>query len=105
MLRVDAAVGHLGIKEKCGRFFSLTEEEYRATYELIRQNKLPESESLLARFLNALLGSDEETRQQRIDGSKLPDFDVVRRSLGPAGMAVSSEKNGWFLKGFTLTKE
>ena len=34
----------------------------------------------------------------------LPDYDIVRRYLGPAGMQITAEPNGWFLKGFTLTK-
>lgn len=94
-------------KQKCFRFFSRTDEEYRPTYELIRQNKMPESESLFARLLNVLFGEGKKgaTRTQQIDGSKLPDYDVVRRFLGPAGMQVTSEPKGWFFKGFTLTKQ
>ena len=73
---------------------------------MIRQNKMPESESVLGRVLNALMGNKKgEVREQKIDGSKLPDYDVVRRYLGPAGMVVTSESDGWFIKGVALTKE
>jgi hypothetical protein len=91
---------------KCLRFFSRTDEEYRPTYELIRQNKMPESESLFAKLLNGMFGEEKKgvTRKQRIDGRQLPDFQVVRRYLGPAGLQVTSEPEGWFLKGFTLKK-
>ena len=67
---------------------------------------MPESESLLARLLNVLFGEGKKgaARRQQIDGSQLPDYAVVRRYLGPAGMQVTSEPQGWFLKGFTLTK-
>ena len=94
-------------KKKCFRFFSRTDEEYRPTYELIRQNKMPESESLFARLLNVLFGEGKKgaARRQQIDGSQLPKYDVVSRYLGPAGMQVTSEPEGWFLKGFTLTKD
>jgi hypothetical protein len=34
----------------------------------------------------------------------LPDYQVVRRYLGSAGLQVTSEPEGWYLKGFTLTK-
>ena len=93
--------------KKCFRFFSRTDEEYRPTYELIRQNKMPESESLFARLLNVLFGEGKKgaARRQQIDGSQLPKYDVVSRYLGPAGMQVTSEPEGWFLKGFTLTKD
>lgn len=104
---VAAEIEKFEPKEKCFRFFSRTDEEYRTTYELIRQNKMPEGESMLARMLNVLFGEGKKgaARAQKIDGSQLPDYQVVRRYLGPAGMQITSEKGGWFLKGFTLSKE
>jgi hypothetical protein len=45
------------------------------------------------------------TRRQKIDGSQLPEYEVVRRYLGPAGFQATSEPDGWFFKGFTLNKE
>ena len=92
--------------KRCLRFFSRTDEEYRPTYELTRMNKMPQSESLFAKLLNALFGDDkgDGTRKQKIDGRKLPDYQLVRRYLGPAGLQATSEPEGWFLKGFTLTK-
>ncbi len=103
---VQAAIDALGVDARFGQIFSRTDEEYRPTYELIRQGKMPESETLLARLLNAGLGTGKrhEPREQQIDGSKLPDFEVVRRYLGPAGSVLSSEPDGWFLKGAMLTK-
>ena len=103
---VDEEIGKLNPK-RCFRFFSRTDEEYRPTYELVRQNKMPESESLFAKLLNAMFGDEKkgETRKQRIDGRELPDYQMVRRYLGPAGLQVTSEPEGWFLKGFTLTKK
>jgi len=112
-LLVDSQTQKLGIKEKCTRMFSRTDEEYRPTYELIKQGKMPLSETLLGRLLNTLLGEGKKgvVRPQRIEGQKLPDYEVVRRSLGPAGLVVTSEYDkltkhptGWFFKGFTLKK-
>jgi hypothetical protein len=101
---VDEEIRKLDPK-KCFRFFSRTDEEYRPTYELIRKNKMPESESLFAKLLNNLFGTPKSgVRRQKIDGRKLPDYQVVRRYLGPAGLQTTSEEDGWFLKGFTLTK-
>ncbi len=105
--RIDAAIEQLGISQKCARMFSRTDEEYRPTYELIRQGKMPEAETVFARLLNRIFGPSEKdvVRQQEIDGSKMPDYDVVRRNLGPSGMIVTSENDGWFFKGFMLKKE
>ena len=106
-LLVDGEIAKLEPKVRCVRAFSRTDEEYRPTYELIRQNKMPESEGMFARLLNALFGEGKKgaVRRQKIDGSQLPEYQVVRRYLGPAGLQVTSEPEGWFLKGFTLSKE
>lgn len=88
------------------RGFSRTDEEYRPTYELIRQGKMPESETMLGRILNTAADSGKKgtPRQQQVDGSKMPDYDYVRRSLGPGGLFGTAEEGGWFLKGFILPK-
>jgi hypothetical protein len=104
---VSNALSRLGAGENSFRFFSRTDEEYRSTYELIRQNRMPESETLVGRLLNRLLGPEEKgiLREQQIDGSKLPDYQVVRRYLGPAGMFVQSHEDGWSITGAMLTKD
>jgi hypothetical protein len=106
-LFVDATISETAGARHCVRAFSRTDEAYRPTYELIRQGKMPESQTMLGRVLNTILapGKDETFRKQEIDGSKLPDFEVVRRHLGPAGLFGVSEDDGWFFKGFTLKKE
>jgi len=105
-LIVEDAIKRLAPEANCLVRFSRTDEEYRPTYELIRQGKMPQGETMLARILNALADTDETgvVRQQRIDGSKAPPFEVVRRHLGPAGLFAVSEEDGWFLKGFMLKK-
>ena len=97
----------LGAKNDSFRFFSRTDEAYRATYELMREGKMPEAETVAGKLLNRLFGSDEEgvLRQQQIDGSKLPPFQAVRRYLGPAGAFVRSEEDGWYISGCLLSKD
>jgi len=103
---VAADSAKVGPQEICFRLFSRTDDAYRPTYELIRTGRMPEAESLLGKFLNSVLGDEDDVlRQPQIDGSKLPDFEMVRRYLGPGGMTVHSEPNGWFAVGFMLNKE
>ena len=90
--------------------FVRTDEAYRPIYDLIKQGKMPESESLLGRLLNRLLTPPEVEdegilRQQKIDGKQLPDFEMVRRYFGPAGIVVRSDEDGWFIAGATLSKQ
>jgi hypothetical protein len=68
---------------------------------------MPESETMLGRLLNRMLGPEEEgvLREQELDGSKMPDFQIVRRYLGPHGLYVRSHDEGWFVQGCLLTKE
>ena len=105
--QIDAEIEKLAPDPLSIRFFSRTDDEYRPIYDLIRDGRMPEAETTLGQVLNEFLGEDEEgvLRTQKIDGSKLPDFQMVRRYLGPAGLAVRSEDDGWFLIGFTLNKE
>ena len=104
--QIQAALGQLVQADVCMRSFSRTDEEYRPTYELLRQGKMPESETLLGRILNEMLTDEDElVRKQKFDGSKLPNFEVVRRYFGPAGIAILPEENGWFMIGTILRKD
>lgn len=105
---VRQSLDRLGATETSVRTFSRTDEEYRPTYELMRQGKMPESDTMLGKLLNQMLGDDEDdesVREQQIDGTKLPEFQIVRRYLGPAGIYVQSEDAGWFATGVFLSKE
>ena len=105
---VASEMERLGGTHNFLRSFSRTDEEYRPTYELIKQGKMPQSKTMLGMILNKWLGGDlekGELRVQQIDGSKLPDYEVCRRYLGPAGTFGIAEDDGWFIGGFVLSKE
>jgi hypothetical protein len=104
---VNHSLQLLGAGEDCLRLFSRSDEANRTTYELIRQNRMPESENLVGRLLNRLLAPDEEgvLREQQINGEKLPDYQVVRRYLGPGGLYVRSLDDGWMITGVMLNKD
>jgi hypothetical protein len=106
---VDKAINGLIQGQVAVRCFRRSDEAYRPSYELLRQGKMPEAETLLGRLLNRLLTppEDEEEgvlRKQKIDGRQLPPFEMVRRYFGPAGVAVRSLDDGWFVVGASLTK-
>lgn len=106
---VDSALKRLLTGPASARSFLRTDEVTRPIYELLRQGKMPESETLLGRILNRLFSSPDEEeegilREQKIDGRKLPEFEMVRRYFGPAGNIVRSNEDGWFIVGATLSK-
>jgi hypothetical protein len=104
---VEVALDQLGAGDDSFRLFSRTDEAYRSTYELMRQGKMPESESLFGKLLNRVFEPEEEgaVREQYVDGSKLPEYDVARRYLGPAGLFVRSTDAGWSITGCLLNKQ
>jgi hypothetical protein len=104
---ITDALVRLGSGTDSFRLFTRMDETMRTTYELMRRGKMPESESLIGRLLNRMLAPDDEDelREQEIDASKLPDFDVARRYLGPTGFYVRTVEEGWIISGCLLTKE
>jgi hypothetical protein len=102
--RVAEALQRLGAGQESFRIFSRSDETYRATYELIRQGRVNESQSLLARLLNRFHGESAGARRQELDGSKLPEFAHVQKYLGPAGVFVDSHSDGWTISGCLLSQ-
>lgn len=96
----------LGAGQNSFRYFTRTDKATYPTYELIRQGKMPESESLLGGVLNNVLAPEEEgeVREQQIKGDKMPEFSEIRKYFGPAGLYVVSEEEGWLISGCLLEK-
>ena len=106
-IRVSDALKKIGAGNNSFRVFSRTDKAYHTTYELIRQGKMPEADSMFGNLLNRMLGPEEEgvLREQQIDGDKMPEFEKIREYFGPAGLFVDSEEDGWFVTGCLLNKE
>jgi len=104
---VDKTLSTMSPPAKTAATFTRTDEAVRPTYELIRQGRMPESETMLGRALNTIFGAGKKgvIRKAEIDGSKLPDYDYVRRFLGPVGAEAVSEPAGWFIEGFMMRKK
>jgi hypothetical protein len=107
--RVEEALDKLGGGKQAMRQFVRTDKAYNTTYELLRQNKMPQGETVLARALNRLLADDDadeaELRKQSIDGSKMPSYDKVKKYFGPAGFYLTTEDDGWMISGCLLKKD
>lgn len=90
------------------RRFARVDAEIRVSYELFRANKLAEAETPVGRLiglLKSVAGGGAGEEETKIDGSKLPEFEAIRRFLGPAGAVITDVEQGWFMVGFTLNKE
>ncbi|MDA0659441.1 MAG: hypothetical protein O3C60_11430 [Planctomycetota bacterium] len=105
--RLRAELETMGAGEDCARMFTRQDESLHPSYELWRQGKMPEAKSILGRLLNRMLAPKQKgvQRKQQIDGSQLPDYSVVAPYLGPSGLYVRAEANGWYVSGAFLPKE
>ncbi len=84
-----------------------TDLTWRIKYELIRQGKFLESDSLLATLLRRAKEETETNREVepiQVDVSQLPPFEVIRRHLQPGGGFVKTEELGWSTTHFLLRK-
>ncbi|MGI9458062.1 MAG: hypothetical protein ACR2NU_15965 [Aeoliella sp.] len=108
-LSVEESLAKLAPAQRCGWSFNRTDESLRPVYVLLREGRMPESESFFGRLLNELLTSPDDQknqllRDQRIDGSELPSFELARRYFGPSGRSIRSDDDGWLITGVLLNK-
>ena len=103
---VQTELGKYVAAATASRGFGREDEAVRPTYELLRQGNMPKSQSLMGQMLNDLLGDGKPgtVREQKIDGSTLPEFEVVRRYFGTNGLAMESRSQGWYIVGLALPR-
>jgi hypothetical protein len=91
---------------KALRSFGRVEDTIRTAYETIKQGSMPKSKSLIGQAINMILddGDDQTVREQKIDGSSLPDFEEIRKYLGTVGVGMQSLDEGWYITGFSLPR-
>jgi len=103
---VDALTALFGERPACAWQINRSKLAYRPQYELFRQGKLQESQSMLAHLLEHLLQNKSEMQRKKpaLDGSKLPPFESVSKYLQPSGMMVQSTEKGWSFGGVLLSQ-
>jgi hypothetical protein len=85
---------------------SRPDRAFRMQYELFRQDKLPQSRSMLATILDRILRPKDELKDtaQRVKGNKLPAFDDIKSFFQPGGSRIITQPDGWSYQGFILAK-
>lgn len=105
--RVIDAIGKLNKgNTPCVWQVSRTDKAFKMQYELFRQDKLPQSKSMIATILDRLLRPKDEVKQtdQKVKGDKLPTFETIQEFLMPGGARAHSVADGWSFSGFILAK-
>ncbi|HEY6565263.1 MAG TPA: hypothetical protein VIY86_12245, partial [Pirellulaceae bacterium] len=101
---IRKSLAEIGSDQSSAEVFSRTADQMRISYDLLKQGKMPESQSLWGRVLNQFMsgGDPNSPREQRLDGDNLPDFDQVEKHLGPIGVYLKADPNGWLIAGVGL---
>jgi len=74
----------------------------RTKYELFRQGKLRESDSILATVIRRLFKEEEGVAPEDLDSAKLPPIDQIEKYLPNGGNFTRTEADGWSINGFML---
>lgn len=104
---IDGEINRLHSGQQSCRFFMRVDEVVRPHFDLVRQNQMPQAKTSVANFMNRILnGSKDRTeiRKPEIDGSKLPDFELVRKHFGLGGGVMITETDGWYLVNLVADK-
>ncbi len=106
-VRVSEHLERFGAEPSSFRWFNRTDQAYETSYELLRQDQMPEADTLLGTVLNRMLGPEDsdELREQQIRGDELPPFDDIRQHFGPAGLFIQNQEDGWMICGIVLAKD
>ncbi|MEM6470422.1 MAG: membrane or secreted protein, partial [Planctomycetota bacterium] len=74
----------------------------RARYELLRQGKLKQSDSVISSLLHRLVEEDEDGAPNKFQAGKLPPFEKIETYLNSGGSFWQKTETGWMMTGFIL---
>ncbi|MEM0926199.1 MAG: hypothetical protein AAGJ83_09215, partial [Planctomycetota bacterium] len=74
----------------------------RARYELLRQGKLKQSDSVISSLLQRFVKEDENGEPDAIQAGKLPAFAKIESFLRSGGSFWQKTEKGWSMTGFIL---
>lgn len=107
-IRIAAAINaYFGEQPMCAWQIVRNSTAYRVQYELFREGKLKDSQSMLSSILDRLLQSDNEIKdkEQVLKGNNLPPFEKIASFLQPSGMMVRTTEDGWEFGGLLLSAD
>jgi len=95
--RLEAGKG-----ERFLQIFGRSADLIMPTYELAREGKVPESQTILGAIIRAIITGNGGQRKTDFDRSTLPPFEQIKSYFGTAGTVGTVEADGWFIEGVQL---
>lgn len=99
---VTRALQDLGINQPVFDRVVRTDLSLRVKYELLREGKLRESDSVLANLLQRIDEQQPETELDRLNAEKLPPYQQIEKYLPAGGSYLEETPEGWELTSFLL---
>ena len=74
----------------------------RAKYQLLRQGKLKDSDSIVASLMRRLIEAQEGNQPDPLDAGKLPPLETAQKYFPAGGSFLETTEDGWAMTGFFL---
>ena len=101
--KIVRALEDLGVDKPIFDRVVRTKLSLRVKYELLRQGKLQESGSVLAKLVQRVAEEDEEgTEEGELDAKNLPPIAKIEKYLADGGSYIEETDDGWEITGFLL---
>jgi len=100
---VVEALKELGVKNPIFDRVIRSKLSFRVKYELLRQGKLRESDSLLAKLFQRIAEEEEANgKSDPLDVETLPPLEQIGKYLPNGGSYIEETEDGWEMTGFYL---
>ena len=99
---VTASLTELGCESPVFDRVVRTRLSLRAKYQLFRQGKLKESDSILASLARRMFEDEEGSQPDPLNAAKLPPIEQIEKHLPDGGSFFESIDEGWSMTGFLL---
>lgn len=98
---VDALKG-IGCKEPSFDRAVRTRLSLRVKYQLLRQGKLKESDSIMATLYRRMMEEEEKEPHEPLNAANLPPLNQIEQFLPNGGAYTETTEEGWTITGFLL---
>ena len=96
------AMKELGAKKVAASRIVRTKLSLRVKYELFRQGKLKDSDSVLATVIRRIFAEPDGEKPEPINAAKLPPLQQIEKYLPEGGNYFETKADGWSMTGFYL---
>lgn len=99
---IEKSLQELGLKTASFDRLVRTKLSLRVKYQLLRQGKLKDSDSVLASLARRMFEDEDGGQPDPLNAAKLPPLNAIEKFLPDGGSFLESTADGWQMTGFLL---